>query len=127
MKPILDKEIILNAVYLKQKVIDIQAALLLLQSIHALKDSPFPVNSMTVNFFRGLIGAAPHPDDERGNALLTAPDVVKPGDDVPTAAELQAAWDALVLNKEGAYQRGELHKQYPELVAVLQIPDPTQP
>lgn len=123
MKPLLDREIILNVVYLKQTVIDIPKALLLLQSVQALQNSPFPVNSMSVNFFRALVGASPHPD-ERGNALLTDPDVVKPGDDMPTAEELQAAWNKLVEKHEGPYQRGELHDKYPELVAALKIPRP---
>lgn len=125
MKPLLDKELILNVVFLKQTVIDIQKALLLLQSVQALKDSQFPVNNMTVNFFRALIGAEPHPD-ERGEALLTDPDVVKPGDGTVTAEDLQAAWQALVEKQEGPYLRGELHDKYPELVAALQIPKPKQ-
>lgn len=125
MKPLLDRELIINVVYLKQKVIDVQGALLLLQSIEALKNSPFPVNTMTVNFFRAVIGAEPHPD-ERGNALLTDPDVVKPDDATVTPALLQAAWNRLVEKNEGPYLRGELHNKYPELVAVLKIPNQKQ-
>lgn len=118
MKPLLDREIILNVVYLKQKVIDIQAALLLLQSIEALKNSPFPVNNMTVNFFRALVGAAPHPDD-RGNALLTDADETRTGDDVVTAELLQAAWAELVANNQGAFDHGDLQLKYPELWAAV--------
>ena len=118
MKPLLDREIILNVVYLKQTVIDIQKALLLLQSVQALQSSPFPVNAMTVNFFRALVGAEAHPD-ERGNALLTDPDVVLEGDDVVTPEMLAAAKQALIANNEGAYKRGELQARYPELWAAL--------
>ena len=122
MKPLLKREIDLNLYYLKAAPIDVVKAVMLLQAIEALKNSAFPIH-LTVNQFRALIGALPH-CDERGTADCLDLDESRPGDDTITPELLQQAWDYLVANNQGGYQRGELHDKYPELVAVLNIPRP---
>lgn len=124
MKPILDKEILLNVYYLKQTVIDLPAALLLLRSAADLEDHPkFPFPNMPINMFRAIVGAEAHPDD-RGLKMLFDPDEHREGDDQPTPEELLKAWNKLLENNEGLFKAGELHRKYPELTSALNIPNP---
>ena len=126
MKPLLDSEITLNLVYLKQTVINLPATLQLLQAANDLQDHPcFPFPNLSINLFRALIGAQPHPDD-RGERKLFDEDEFRPGDDVVSPEMLQFAWAKLLEDNQGPFEKGELHKRYPELVAVLGIPNPTE-
>lgn len=113
MKPFLPKEITLHAAYLGKVPIDLPRAIMLLFAVWMLKDSPFPIK-LSVNMFRALVNADPHPDD-RGLADLLDPDEEREGDNAPTKDELIAAKAELEKNNQGKLQRGELQKDFAQL------------